>query len=77
VLVTVRDTGRGIPKAALEQVFEPFFTTKEAGTGLGLAIVRQLVERHRGRVAIESVEGEGTTVTVTLPAAGSAPTPAA
>ncbi|MBI5514077.1 MAG: response regulator [Deltaproteobacteria bacterium] len=69
VQVTIADTGRGIPREALEKVFEPFFTTKEAGTGLGLAIVRQLVERHRGRVSIDSVEGTGTTITVVVPAA--------
>ncbi len=68
VSVTVSDTGRGIPRGTLEKVFEPFFTTKEAGTGLGLAIVRQIVERHRGRVELESVEGKGTRVTVLIPA---------
>ncbi|MFO0606682.1 MAG: ATP-binding protein [Polyangiales bacterium] len=65
---TVSDNGRGIPRGALEKVFEPFFTTKEAGTGLGLAIVRQIVERHGGRVELDSVENHGTQVTVYIPA---------
>lgn len=69
VSVSVVDVGRGIPGAMLEKVFEPFFTTKEAGTGLGLSIVRQIVERHAGRVEVESAEGRGTRVTVFIPAA--------
>lgn len=68
VVVTVSDTGRGIPGAMMERVFEPFFTTKEAGTGLGLAIVRQIIERHGGQVELESTEGKGTRVTVRIPA---------
>jgi PAS domain S-box-containing protein len=67
--VSVSDNGRGIPRGTLEKVFEPFFTTKEAGTGLGLAIVRQIVERHGGRVELESTEGKGTRVTVFVPTA--------
>jgi signal transduction histidine kinase len=68
VCVRFADTGRGIPRGALEKVFEPFFTTKEAGTGLGLSIVRQIAERHGGRVELESIEGRGTRVAVCLPA---------
>jgi PAS domain S-box-containing protein len=69
VVVTISDTGRGIPLATMERVFEPFFTTKEAGTGLGLTIVRQMVQRHGGSVDLESAEGRGTRITVRLPAA--------
>jgi len=68
VCVRFSDTGRGIPRGAMEKVFEPFFTTKEAGTGLGLSIVRQIAERHGGRVELESVEGKGTRIGVCLPA---------
>ena len=71
VSIQVIDTGRGIPRATLDQIFEPFFTTKEAGTGLGLSIVRQIAQRLGGDVSIESVEGRGTTVTVTIPASPS------
>jgi PAS domain S-box-containing protein len=69
VVVTVSDSGRGIPAAALERVFEAFFTTKEAGTGLGLSIVRQIIQRHGGTVHLESAEGRGTRVSVRIPAA--------
>ena len=68
--VTIADTGRGIPTGTLEKVFEPFFTTKEAGTGLGLSIVRQIVERHGGAIDLESTEGRGARVTLSLPATG-------
>lgn len=65
----VTDTGCGIPAEVLPRIFEPFFTTKETGkgTGLGLAIAAQTVEDHRGRITVNSEEGEGTTFTVCLP----------
>lgn len=70
VLISVADTGRGIPRALLSRVFEPFFTTKGVGqgTGLGLAIARQVAEEHGGRLTADSKEGEGSVFTVTLPA---------
>lgn len=64
---TIADTGRGIPTEYLDQVFKPFFTTRHTGTGLGLPITREIVQRHGGRVTIDSRAGEGTTVTVRLP----------
>jgi len=67
IIMQLRDSGPGIASADLEHIFEPFFTTKEKGTGLGLAITRQIVEQHQGTIKIESVGGEGTTVTVSLP----------
>ena len=72
VWVKVIDTGGGIPAAARDHVFEPFFTTKERGhgTGLGLSVVHGIVIQHGGAVRFESVEGQGTTFTVTLPRAG-------
>ena len=69
----VQDTGVGIPKASLTGVTEPFFRLQanphlaQEGTGLGLAIVKSLVEQHGGRLEIDSEEGAGTTVTITLP----------
>jgi signal transduction histidine kinase len=76
VRVAVRDTGSGIPAEHLDQIFEPFFTTKEAGegTGLGLSVSYSIVEKHGGRLAVESQPGEGTTFTVSLPAAQEDPT---
>jgi signal transduction histidine kinase len=69
VQVLISDNGCGIPEANLDRVFEPFFTTKEVdkGTGLGLYITYNIVTRHNGLIEIESEEGKGTTVTVTLP----------
>jgi len=70
VWLRVRDSGPGIPEAMLPHIFDPFFTTKDAlrGTGLGLAVTRKIVERHRGRIEIETGEG-GTTIAVAFPAA--------
>jgi signal transduction histidine kinase len=75
VRVAVRDSGPGIRPEHLDQVFEPFFTTKEAGegTGLGLSVSYSIVEKHGGHLEVESQPGEGTTFTVSLPAAGEGP----
>jgi len=67
VLLSVADTGRGIPPENLARVFNPFFTTKEEGTGLGLAICRQIVTQHGGTIDIESQVGAGTRIVVLLP----------
>jgi PAS domain S-box-containing protein len=70
VLVSIKDTGIGISPENLEKVFEPFFSTKPVGkgTGLGLSLCFGIVEVHGGRIDIKSREGEGTEVTVVLPA---------
>jgi two-component system NtrC family sensor kinase len=69
VVIKISDTGRGIPKEYLSRIFEPFFTTKELGkgTGLGLAIAHGIVERHGGKIEVESEPGKGTSFTITLP----------
>lgn len=67
VAVSVQDTGIGIPKEDINKVFDPFFTRKSKGTGLGLAICNELVALHQGTIAINSEQGSGTTVRVTLP----------
>jgi PAS domain S-box-containing protein len=70
VVVEVTDSGVGMPPEVAARVFEPFFTTKgERGTGLGLAMVYGIVERHAGRVEVESNVGRGTTFRLTLPRA--------
>jgi signal transduction histidine kinase len=63
----VQDTGNGIPAEQLTQIFEPLYTTKPGGTGLGLYIVQQIVDAHGGQVTVDSVAGQGTTFTLTLP----------
>jgi len=65
--VNIRDNGAGIEASVLKRVFEPFFTAKSKGTGLGLAICQELVGLHNGKIEIESEQGKGTSVTVTLP----------
>lgn len=70
VMLSVRDHGVGIAPDVLPRVFDPFFTTKENGTGLGLSISHTIVRDHQGSIDIESVVGEGTTVTVALPVSG-------
>lgn len=69
VSVLVRDDGSGIAPEILPQIFEPFLTTKEGGhgVGLGLAISHSIVERHKGRIEVQSQMGKGTVFTVTLP----------
>ena len=71
VKIEFEDTGCGIPEDVLAKVFDPFFSTKAAGgTGLGLSVSYGIMEQHRGRIDIQSKEGEGTTVTVSLPIQG-------
>jgi PAS domain S-box-containing protein len=70
VVVSVRDTGHGIPEEQLDRIFEPFYTTKELGegTGLGLSIAHGIVKSHRGYITTRSVLNHGTTFHVYLPA---------
>lgn len=69
LLLQVRDDGMGIPAEILPRLFEPFLTTKDTGkgVGLGLAISHNIVERHNGRIEVESQVGRGTTFNVYLP----------
>lgn len=69
--LSVKDTGTGIPTEDLGHIFEPFYRSKRApkgvGSGLGLTIVSEIVQIHRGKIVIQSREGQGTTVTVAIP----------
>lgn len=69
-LVSVSDTGAGIPKEEIRHIFEPFFTTKEPGkgTGLGLSISSGIIRDHGGQIRAESIPGKGTTFQITIPA---------
>jgi len=66
VALAVVDTGKGIPADKLAEVETPFFTTKEKGTGLGLSIAGKIARVHGGQMKIDSAEGSGTTVTLTV-----------
>lgn len=67
--IEIGDSGSGIPPDVLDKIFAPFFTTKARGTGLGLAVVRKVIDRHKGRVEVESTVGKGTTFRLFLPVA--------
>jgi len=68
-LVSVRDTGCGMPEEVRRRVFEPFVTHgKPHGTGLGMAIVQKIVEEHGGRIEVDSAPGRGTTIVLGFPA---------
>jgi len=67
VLVSVTDTGVGLPTEKTDQIFNAFFTTKPHGTGLGLAITRSIIESHGGRVWATANSGRGATFYFTLP----------
>jgi signal transduction histidine kinase len=69
VHIEVADTGCGIPAELRQQVFDPFFSTKKRGqgTGLGLTMTARIVEGHAGEIALDSREGQGTTVTLHWP----------
>ena len=75
VAVTIKDDGEGIPREAIPRLTERFYrvdvkrSRERGGTGLGLAIVKHIVNRHQGRLQIESKLGEGSTFTIFLPAA--------
>ncbi|HDZ62512.1 MAG TPA: sensor histidine kinase [Nitrospirae bacterium] len=67
VIITIKDTGVGIPDKDLNRIFDPFFTTKEEGTGMGLALTHNIVKDHSGKIDVDSTPGKGTAVKVTLP----------
>jgi two-component system NtrC family sensor kinase len=69
VTVSIRDTGTGIPPDKVKRIFDPFYTTKPVGkgTGLGLSISHGIVEKHGGKISVDSTAGEGSTFTVELP----------
>lgn len=72
VVVTIADTGPGIPAEAQHRIFEPFFTTKTRGTGLGLTVARRIIEEHGGSIRVDNEVARGTRFTIRLPLTGEA-----
>jgi len=70
VLITIQDSGTGIPEEDLGRIFDPYFTTKERGSGLGLASTYSIVRNHDGAIDVRSVLGKGSTFLIYLPALG-------
>jgi signal transduction histidine kinase len=68
-LLTVSDTGTGIPQEIVDRIFDAYFTTKSSGSGLGLTIVKQIVDRRGGELRVESSPGRGTAIRMSLPLA--------
>jgi signal transduction histidine kinase len=66
-ILSVTDTGKGIPPEVQSRLFDPFFTTKEGGTGLGLAIAARIVEKHGGLLRYKTAAGRGATFEIVLP----------
>ena len=67
IQISISDTGKGISQEDLTQLFQPFFSKSAGGTGMGLVIVKKIIEDHNGTIHIESKEGIGTTVLITIP----------
>ncbi len=69
VMVSIRDSGRGIPEKIRDKIFDPFFTTKNVGkgTGLGLSITYGIIQRHNGDIEVKSTEGQGTEFIIHFP----------
>jgi len=69
IIISISDSGSGIPEDIIDQIFEPFFTTKQAGvgTGLGLSIVFDIITRHQGTISVVSSANSGTTFTLHMP----------
>jgi two-component system, NtrC family, sensor kinase len=68
IVISLTDSGKGIPPEDMPKIFDPFFTTKPAGegSGLGLDIVQKIVKKHQGSITVDSIPGK-TTFTVSLP----------
>ena len=69
IVVTVADTGPGVPEKILPRLFDPYFSAKSGGTGLGLAIAKKIVEEHGGKITAENSSGGGFRVRFDLPQA--------
>lgn len=68
VRLEITDTGLGMSEEEVKKILEPFYTTKERGLGLGMSYAKKIIDQHGGAISINSQPGEGTTISVTLPA---------
>jgi len=67
ILITIEDSGSGIPDDKLPKIFDPLFTTREIGTGLGLPCCKNIVEKHEGVIDVQTILNKGTTFLIKLP----------
>lgn len=67
ILISITDTGEGIPPERLGKIFEAYYSTKKTGSGLGLATTKRIIESHHGTIAVHSEVGKGTQFTIRLP----------
>lgn len=67
ICIKIIDNGHGMTEETMEKIFQPYFTTKKDGEGLGLANVKEIIEKHAGKVDVESISGKGTTFSIYLP----------
>jgi signal transduction histidine kinase len=67
IIINISDSGIGIPNNDLNDIFRPFYTSKMTGAGMGLALAKHIVSQHGGEIAVSSIPGESTTVTISLP----------
>jgi len=68
IKISIKDQGIGIPPQMLDKIFDPYYTTKQKGSGLGLAVTHSIINKHGGYIFVNSIQGEGTTFTIYLPA---------
>jgi signal transduction histidine kinase len=69
IRIEIADTGPGIGEEEAKKIFEPFYTTKEQGLGLGMPYAKKIIDQHGGTISLSSRPGEGTTISIALPAA--------
>lgn len=65
--INIEDTGVGLSAEKVSKIFDPFFTTKQGGIGIGLSLTKRVVEEHKGKIEFKSIEGQGSTITISLP----------
>ena len=66
-LISIKDTGEGIPEENMSKLFQPLFTMKSKGQGFGLSVCKRIVDAHDGDITVKSKVDKGTTVTIKIP----------